>query len=351
MTFLKNAWYTIAWKNELVDGEMLSRKILNTSIVLHRAKDGAVKALRDVCPHRMAPLSKGKLEDGIIQCPYHGLKFNGDGQCVHNPHGEGHIPPRAVVQSFPVLEKYFAIWVWMGDPDKADAALLPEFEFMEEETHRAGSGYLKIEADYRLEIDNILDLSHIEFMHPIFASPAVSEGAVSYTRDEDRVWSHREMLNDAHLPDFLREAFQIPGDVKVVNRWLDVSWDAPALLAVHAYCSPLGVPKDVSRETTNGPSVHWFTPETENSTHYFFAFGQPIAHVGAEMAQEIANMQTQGGAGAFEFEDKPMIEAQAAVLEGRDLMEHDPIILETDAASVWARKSLSARIAAEQQAE
>jgi len=62
----------------------------------------------------MAPLSMGKLENGIITCPYHGLEFNGNGQCVHNPHGDGRIPTRAKVRSFPVLEKYHAYLVMDG---------------------------------------------------------------------------------------------------------------------------------------------------------------------------------------------------------------------------------------------
>lgn len=349
MSFLENAWYTIAWKSELEAGAMLARTVLNTPVTLFRDPDGTVRALRDVCPHRMAPLSAGTLDNGVVSCPYHGLKFNGHGQCVHNPHGDGRIPPRAQVQTFPILEKYHAIWIWMGDPEKADPAALPDFSFMDEETTYSGAGYLHIDANYRLEIDNILDLSHIEFVHPLFSSPAVSKAETDWRREGDRVWSIRDILNDADFPEFVRQGFHIPPDVDVIDRWLDVSWDAPALLSLHMSAAPTGTPKDQAFAQLTMAGPHWFTPETESSTHYFYAFVLPKAM--GEQARHIVEQATADSVQPFKYEDKPLIEAQARVLGDRDLMDCNPIILPGDAPAVWARRILAQKIDEEQAAK
>ena len=114
MTFLKNAWYVAAWSAELEAGRLLARRLLDEPVVLYRDSEGHAWALADRCPHRFAPLSMGQLVNGHVQCRYHGLRFEGGGACVHNPHGP--VPRAAHVRSYPLLERYSAVWIWMGDP-------------------------------------------------------------------------------------------------------------------------------------------------------------------------------------------------------------------------------------------
>ena len=121
---LTNAWYMAGWQEEVSEAP-LSRRMLGMSMVLYRKADGGVVMLRDRCPHRFAPLSKGKVEGDCIQCPYHGLKFDASGQCVSAPLEEK--PPSAVrVRSFPVVERDNIIWFWPGDPEAADPALITD---------------------------------------------------------------------------------------------------------------------------------------------------------------------------------------------------------------------------------
>jgi len=122
----------------------------------------------------------------------------------------------------------------MGDPEKADHSLLPKFDHMDEESSSAGAGYLRINADYRLEIDNILDLSHNEYLHPIFLSLAVSRAKVSHKLDGDKVCSYRDIVDDGEAPDFIRTVYEIPDSIKTMDRWLYVSWEAPALMSLYA---------------------------------------------------------------------------------------------------------------------
>jgi phenylpropionate dioxygenase-like ring-hydroxylating dioxygenase large terminal subunit len=98
--YLRNAWYVAAWSDEVGDGQLVPRTIMDEPIVLYRKADGAMAAIEDRCAHRFAPLSMGKIVGGDrIQCPYHGLEYDGSGACVRNPHGTRNIPPRARVKS------------------------------------------------------------------------------------------------------------------------------------------------------------------------------------------------------------------------------------------------------------
>ena len=212
MAFLRNAWYVAGWSDELSAGRLLSRTLLDEPVVLFRDERGQARALFDRCPHRFAHLSMGQLCDGgaSLQCAYHGLRFDGAGRCVLNPHTGGVIPKAAVVRHYPVIERYSALWIWMGDSSRADEHGIPELSFLDPDHWAVGTGSMEVEAPYELEIDNILDLSHIEFLHPLFSSEAVRRGKVECTQDGETVWSRRTMLNDTAVPDFLRQAFQVP---------------------------------------------------------------------------------------------------------------------------------------------
>ncbi len=339
MSFLRNAWYVAAWSAELGADAPLARRLLGEPVVLYRDSNGRPHALADRCPHRFAPLSMGRRVDDALQCAYHGLRFSGDGACVHNPHGP--VPKAARVRSYPLQERYSAVWIWMGDADRADAAMLPEFDFLVPEDWFVGTGYMAIDGGYELEIDNILDLSHIEFLHPLFASEAVSRAEIRCSQDGDTVWSRRLIRGDTPPP-FIYQAFNIAPDRRV-DRWLDVRWHAPALMALWSG----GVEADQPRETgVNVPTAHLFTPETAARTHYFYAIGFPrgLGSAGEQMARENVELLRQ----PFEREDKPIIEAVARSMDGAEFWSLKPVLLRGDEAAVRARRILGRRIESEQ---
>jgi phenylpropionate dioxygenase-like ring-hydroxylating dioxygenase large terminal subunit len=163
--FLSNIWYVAAWADEVAEN-LLARTILSKHLVLYRKSDGQVVAMDDRCPHRFAPLHMGNRVGDHIECSYHGLRFDCSGRCVFNPHGNGEIPKKAMVQTYPLVERYGLLWIWMGDKDRADQALIPEFSFLTDPTFQNVKGYTLAEGHYELMTDNIMDLGHIEFLHP-----------------------------------------------------------------------------------------------------------------------------------------------------------------------------------------
>ena len=117
--YVRNCWYVAAWDHELKVGELISRTLINEPVALYRAQDGAIVGLADRCCHRLAPLSLGRIEGDDLRCMYHGLKFNRSGACIEIP-GQDMIPATACVKSYPAVSRHSWIWVWMGDPARAD---------------------------------------------------------------------------------------------------------------------------------------------------------------------------------------------------------------------------------------
>ena len=198
--YLRNAWYVAAWSDGVGDGQLVPRTIMDEPIVLYRKADGAVAAIEDRCAHRFAPLSMGKIVGGDrIQCPYHGLEFDGSGACVRNPHGTKNIPPRARVKSYPVIEKHKAVWVWMGDAP-ADAGKIPDFGVLDNvpELHTTKRDCIVIKANYQLIIDNLLDLSHTSYLHEgILGNADTVESDITAEQDGDDVVVGRHATNSA----------------------------------------------------------------------------------------------------------------------------------------------------------
>jgi phenylpropionate dioxygenase-like ring-hydroxylating dioxygenase large terminal subunit len=341
MRALKNTWYMAAWDNEVQPERLFERVLLEKHILFFRDSQGTARALGDRCPHRFAPLHLGVHCGDSVQCKYHGLEFGIDGRCVRNPHGNGVIPQAANVPAYPTVERYGAIWIWLGDPTLADPATVPVFPLLDPDVYAVGHGYLKARANYQLEADNILDLSHIEFMHPLFATEAVRRGKTEASQDGNIVWSKRLITND-HLPPFLEEIFGLsPGSE--VDRWLDCRWQVPALIELYSGATLAGRPRSDGREA---PGVHFFTPETEKTTHYWYAMCCPKA-LGPQ-AQEIAQRQTEAVRGPFVSEDLPVVEGQQAMIGDADFMSLKPVLMPGDAAAVKARRVLEKLIAAEE---
>ena len=340
MNFLKNTWYVAAWSDEIADGKLFSRKILNEPIAFFRKKDGKISAIGDRCPHRFAPLHLGTLEDDCVSCPYHGLKFSSEGKCVHNPHGDGAIPRAAQVRSYVVEERYLAVWIWMGEPGLADAASIPDYSFLGEAKKTARTmGYLPTAANYELLTDNIMDLSHVDFLHPT----TLGGGAVSRTNAKvkqigDAISIRWEAKNEV-TPPYFRQHLSDP-DLPC-DLWTEVTWTAPGLMFLSVGAAPSGRPAETGYLAK---ALHLMTPEDETHTHYFFANSRNVRADDAEYnANNYRVMRS-----IFEGEDKPMVERQQKNIGTADFWSLRPVLLAPDAGAVQVRRALARLIQAEQ---
>lgn len=339
MTFIRNAWYVAAWSHELGAAKPLARTLLNEPVALLRDARGHACALVDRCPHRFVPLSGGKLRGGALECPYHGLRFDGTGRCTLNPHGDGSIPARASVRSFPVRERHGAIWIWMGDPARAAATPLPSFDFLDSATHVVSTGYMTTRANYQLSVDNLLDLSHFQYLHPdTLGSASLAAGELECGSRGDRVWSRRFMRGE-RLPPFVARAFAVPPGT-LADRRLEVQWEAAGLMTIDVGVRAAGEPAErVAR------SAHCLTPQTARSTHYFFAFGLP--GMLGDAAATLVDYAVSGLMTPFRNEDLPILAAQQAALDSAGDAAREPLMLSIDGAAVRARRVVERLLAEE----
>ncbi|NBC37403.1 Rieske 2Fe-2S domain-containing protein [Novosphingobium sp. FSY-8] len=340
MTYLRNAWYVAAWDSEVRADAPLQRRILDEAVVLFRDADGVAQAVSGVCPHRHASLGMGRVADGVLHCGYHGLGFDGSGACVHNPFGA---PAKTMrLTRYPVVERFAAIWIWMGDAEQADPAMIGDFACNDPADNAVGQGYLRVEASYELEIDNILDLSHIQFLHPTtLGSGQVSNAKYEWSQEGEAIWSKRDVFGEIMTEGLAQAMGMAPGTPS--DRWIHTRWTAPANMVIWAGAVPAGRPQSEGRAT---PTGHFFTPETATSSHYFYSIAFPRAM--GPQAQAIADAQVEFLSAPFREEDLPMLEEQQRNLNGQSLREAKLGWLPGDAAGARARNMLYALIDAEQ---
>jgi phenylpropionate dioxygenase-like ring-hydroxylating dioxygenase large terminal subunit len=160
--FIRNSWY-VAGRTEDFVSKLSAVTILNENIVIYRKQDGSPAALEDACPHRKLPLSMGNLKGDTVECGYHRLTFDCAGACVSAPTQGDPIPKRAQVRSYPVEDRYGFLWIWMGQgvPD----ALIEIPNFDNPAWGRTAFGALTIDCNYLYVIDNLLDPSHVAWVH------------------------------------------------------------------------------------------------------------------------------------------------------------------------------------------
>ncbi len=306
MPFLTNAWYVVAWDHELLPDGLLARRVLDQPLVLWRRADGTAVAMHDLCPHRHAPLSLGRREGDSIRCMYHGLRFDGTGQCVEVP-GQDLLPPKACVQMRPVVERKRWIWVWMGEPGMADPAQIPDTFSLDSPAWRMKPGYKHFEAEFLLVTDNLLDFSHLSFVHEKTFGGST---AIAHVRHEVS-----EFADGPHTG--VKVFRRVPGTVPApyhqrlgqftgrVNRWFDYTLRLNGLFMMAAGVQSVERADDDPHGALNFHTCQALTPETAHSTHYFFAQAHGFALHDATVTEAIY----QSVATAFD-EDIRMIEAQ-----------------------------------------
>jgi len=199
--FLKNFWYMIACSHE-VGRDLFSRIVLGEPVLLYRKLDGSVVGIADRCIHRQVPLSAGRLIGEQVQCGYHGLKYDDTGKCVRIP-GQANIPARACVKAYRVVEKDSIIWIWMGEPAQADLTAIPDHPMCSSPAYAGKMMCLSMDMHYQEGIDNLLDLSHVDFLHPeTVGSQDVAETVPEYKIEENAITVKRVMLDVLNTPLF-----------------------------------------------------------------------------------------------------------------------------------------------------
>src|SRR6516164_1586624 len=266
--FLRNHWYVAASSSE-IGRTPLGRVILGDPVVFFRTETGQCVAFEDRCAHRHLPLSMGKLVGDALQCRYHGLRFGPDGRCVRIP-GQDKIPSSAKVKVYSVVERYKWLWIWMGEPALADPATITDFHWLDDPHWGAKSAYLHVKANWQLIVDNLLDLTHLAFVHETTIGNAalVENAKVKVERAANNVVVTRWFIDAPPPPTFVKAG----GFTSNVDRWQIIDFVPPAFLRLDVGCSPTGTGAPQGRRAggINMRNLNAITPETETTSHYFW---------------------------------------------------------------------------------
>ncbi len=340
----RNCWYVIAWEHEIpaVDSpKLFTRTLLNEPILVYRTAGGGLVAMEDRCPHRHAPLSAGRREGDAIRCGYHGLKFNAQGLCVEVP-GMERAPEKVCTRTYPLVSKNNWVFVWMGEDAKADVAMLPDNFSCASAQWQHHPGYMHYQTPYLLICDNLLDFSHLSYVHEktlggstaIAQSRPVIEAVTSPGQRGIKVTRH---VSNVPAPPFYQR-FQ-PFTTNL-DRWFVYEFLMPGTLLMHSGGRPVADAVDDMSNAVQLHSCQTLSPETENSTHYFFQQSHQTGRGDATVTQSIFDSLLQ----AFE-EDRAMITAQHVNMRHQGARPMVP--LHVDSALIQFRKLVAREVEAE----
>ena len=338
---LKNTWYVACQAEEITD-KPLGRKICNESMVFYKNAEGKVSAVQDFCPHRGAPLSLGRVCNGQLVCGYHGLVMGCDGHTISMPgHQVRNFEP---VKSYAVIERYGFVWVWPGDQTKVDASKMPVFEWFDNPQWAYGGGLYHIACDYRLMIDNLMDLTHETYVHSTsIGQLEIDETPCRTVTEGDRVTTSR-FMEGIKAPPFWQMAMRANDldDQATVDRWQICKFTPPSHVLIEVGVALAGKggynadPKDKAYSVV----VDFITPETDTSIHYFWGMVRQF-----KPEDKALTAMIREGQGKIFGEDLAMLEQQQKNLLANP--ERKLKVLSIDAGGVMSRRVIDRLLAEE----
>ena len=335
--FLRNAWYVAEWADAITDA-LTSLEILGERVVLYRAADGTPVALEDACPHRKLPLSMGRREGDSLVCGYHGLTFDRSGACTAAPTQTA--LPKACVRSYPLAERYGLVWIWMGDPAKADPAKIVDIPQWGSPAWGLNRGpVMHVDCHYLYVVDNLLDPTHVTWVHPgSFGDASCAAVPIETVSAKNGVTAARWLMDTEPAP-FYAKFLKFRGRA---DRYQHYEMRYPSNAVIKAVFVPAGTGghgKALHEDAFLMDSFNFLTPVNARQTRYFWFQLRNFAPDDAAISEEF----TADVKHAFE-EDRVILNA---VQIGMDTSPTPTIDLKNDLASFRFRQHLARMIAAE----
>ncbi len=331
--YVLEAWYVVAWSHE-VGPDPVRRQVCELPVALYRTRDGRAVALEDRCPHRGYPLSAGRVVDDALECGYHGFTFDCSGACTRIPAQEI-VPPRARVRSFPVVERDGWIWIWTGDPTRADEARVPDTHWMTDPGWVTVTHSFDFACRAELIHDNLLDLTHESFIHTsTVGDDYIYKHGLTVVVDGDVVSADRLMPGVVAPPLYAR-TMRCEG---LYDRFHCTEFHAPSFHVLHSGITGAGRPREEGYliKVLNG-----ITPIDAHRSHYFYAFARNFG-----VDQQWATDELVEGLRVVLQEDADALALQEIGLQSRPPGESDVLIAQ-DAGVAKARKVMARLLAAE----
>lgn len=342
LTYPRNQWYIAAWSHE-VTRELFERTLLGEPVVFYRTEGGIPVAVAGRCPHRRFPLVRASLIGDSLQCAYHGWTFDCTGKCVRIPSQE-EVPAAFRVHAYPLVEKWQWLWIWMGDPAKAGPSLIPDHRelHLEDPNWLASIGGVEpLKARYQLMNENVLDLTHISYVHMrTIGTEAIAQTPVRFEDRGRYLHAIRDILDDRVTP-FHAKALGIEGRV---DRVLATDFYPPTLLSSGSSFFKAGEAHlEGGHHYGEFRVFHVATPETPTSSHYFWAFTRTFARDDDAVTEFVRE-----GWRAGVLEDIDAIEANERMIDFGPPMSD--LSAKADAGGIRSRRIVEAMMEAERRA-
>ncbi len=330
--FIKKAWYVALASSDLEESP-IGRTICGEAIVFFRDNNNDVHALEDFCPHRGAPLSLGRVVNDRLRCGYHGLEMGCEGKTVSMPGQRvGGFPS---IKRYAAIERYGFIWVWPGDFLSSDETSMPELDWADNPSWAFGGGQYHIRCNYKLMVDNLMDLTHETYVHAnSIGQPEIDETPCTTKVDGDHVITSR-FMEGIDAPPFWKMALRGSGlpDHLPVDRWQVCHFSPPSHIMIEVGVALAGnggynAPDDKKAYSL---VVDFLTPETETSMWYFWGMARKFNVTDNQLTEAIRE-----GQGKIFSEDLGMLERQQENLLRSP--ERKLLNLNIDAGGVQARR-------------
>ena len=337
--FIKNAWYVAGVSSDF-GHELKPLKIVGEDVVVFRKADGMAAILEDACPHRKLPLSMGRIEGDSVVCGYHGLTFDCTGRCIAAPTQPDAIPGRARVRSYPATDRYGFLWVWMGDAESADEARLIDIpDFDNPSWGKTDLGHMEMACNYLWIMENLLDPSHVAWVHLTSFAGAGTDDVKLQSEDSDEGIVVYRWIDNRPPPPYYKPRLTFEGNC---DRKQHYEVRMPSIAINKSVFTPAGTGGDdeaLPDAAFVNYSYNFMTPVDEANTRYFW-----FQHRNGDAEdQEVSKAMFEGAVMAFN-EDKVILEA---VQIGMTNPASRHINLGIDAAAMRFRKKVERRIAAE----
>ncbi|KMW57489.1 Vanillate O-demethylase oxygenase subunit [Candidatus Rhodobacter oscarellae] len=334
--FIRNAWY-VAGRSVDFEAKLTALKLLGARVVIFRRPDGSPAALEDACPHRKLPLSMGNLHGDRVECGYHGLTFDGAGACVSAPTQGDPIPKRARVRSYPVEDRYGFLWIWMGEDAPGEIIDIPNYD--NPAWGKTARGALTIACNYLYVIDNLLDPSHVAWVHVgSFAGAGTDNRPLDLEDIDEGVIVSRWIMGEP-APPYYRDMLAF-GDATDRKQHYECRLPSTAInMSVYTRAGTGGPGTALPQDAYINISYNFITPVDEANALYFW-----FQHRNTDPDNEATNQRMFEGATMAFNEDKEVLEA---VQIGMTDPATPYMNLGLDAGAMRFRAKVDKRIAAE----
>jgi len=257
------------------------------------------------------------------------------------------INPSACVRAYPTVQKYRYIWVWMGNPALADESKVPDMHWNTDPEWAGDGKMIEVKCNYRLVVDNLMDLTHETFVHAgSIGDDNVAEAPFDVVYDDKTATVTRWMKGIDPPPFWKGQLNKVLPHEGAVDRWQVIRFEAPCTvnIDVGVAIAGTGAPEGDRSQGVNGYVLNTISPSTDQTCLYFWAFCRNY-----NIHDQANTIELRNGVANIFLQDEAILEAQQEAINQNP--DREFYNLNIDAGAMWARRITDKMVAKEAQTD